>query len=53
MLSNFAGFVKRYKNEIILAVVVSLISLLSFAVGYLAGNYRSQQDIKFIQNSSS
>ena len=52
MLSNFTESVKRYRKEIILAVAVALISLLSFGLGYLAGNYREQQEIKFTQNQN-
>jgi len=35
MVSNFKEFVKAYETTIILVVAVMLISLLSFAVGYL------------------
>lgn len=51
MLSNFIDSVKHHKSEIILAAIVALISLFSFSVGYLAGNYQDQQDIEFIQNT--
>lgn len=52
MLSNLFDTVKRYKNEILIAIIIALISLLSFAVGFMTAKYQNQQDIKFIQNQS-
>jgi hypothetical protein len=52
MLSNIIESVKRYRNEIMLAIIVALISLLSLAIGYIAANYQGQQDIKFIESQN-
>lgn len=53
MLSNFLDYVKRYRNEILIAIIIVLVSLLSFAAGYIVAKYQAQQDIRFIQNSNS
>ena len=39
MLSKFLQFVKKYQAEIILFLGVFLISLLSFAMGYISAKY--------------
>ena len=45
MLSKITTFVKIYKADIILAIGVILISLLSFAVGYIVAKEQFTQSI--------
>jgi len=47
MLSKFLQFVKKYQNDIILVIGVILISLLSFAVGYITAKQKEKEPIKF------
>jgi len=49
MLSKVTTFVKIYKADIILAVGVMLISLLSFAVGYIVAKEQLKQPITIEQ----
>ena len=52
MISNFKEFVKAYEITIILVIAVLLISLLSFAVGYIVAKEQLKQplSIEKIQN---
>lgn len=52
MLSNFKEFVKTHEAMIILIVAVALISLLSFAAGYLVAKEQLKRPliIEKIQN---
>jgi len=45
MLAKLIAFVKRYQNDIILATGVILISLISFAAGYLAAREQLKEPI--------
>lgn len=45
MLSKIFLFVKEYKKDIILIVGVILISLFSFAVGYIASDIKDKEPI--------
>lgn len=47
MLSNFIQIVKKYKNEIILGIIIFLLVMLSFAVGYIAAKYQETKPIIF------
>ncbi len=50
MLAKFFQFVKKYQEEIILFIGVILISLFSFAVGYITANKQQKgAPIKFEQ----
>ncbi len=49
MLSKIKNFVKEHLNDIILLVGVVLISLLSFAAGYIAAKQQDKEPIKFEQ----
>jgi len=51
MLSKIAQFVNRRQADIILVIGVILISLLSFAVGYIAAKEQGKGQIQFIENS--
>jgi len=41
------SWVKRYQVDIILVIGVILISLLSFAIGYITAKYQEREPIKF------
>ena len=47
MLSNFLKFVKKNQQDIILIIGVVLISLLSFAIGFITAKYPSKQPLQF------
>ena len=46
MLSKFIQFVKTHQNDIILLIGVILISLLSFAIGYIVAKEQEKEPIK-------
>jgi hypothetical protein len=46
MLSKIKEFVKRYQADIILVVGVILISLLSFAMGYIVAKQQEKESLK-------
>jgi hypothetical protein len=46
MLSKLSQFVKDHQNDIILLIGVILISLLSFAVGYIVAKQQEKEPIK-------
>jgi len=47
MLTRIKEFVKIYQEEIILFIGVVLISLLSFAAGYIAAKQQEKEPIQF------
>jgi len=47
MLSKIPQFVKKYQADIILFIAVILISLLSFAVGYIVAKQQEETPLKF------
>lgn len=47
MLSKISDFVKLNKNDIILFIGVILISLLSFAIGYIIAKEESKEPLQF------
>ncbi len=47
MLAKFKEFVKEYQADIILLIGVILISLLSFALGYIIAKQEEKEPIKF------
>ncbi|OGZ18872.1 MAG: hypothetical protein A2175_02470 [Candidatus Nealsonbacteria bacterium RBG_13_42_11] len=47
MLSRLLQFVKEHQADIILLIGVILISLLSFAAGYIAARQQEKEPIKF------
>lgn len=51
MLSEIKDFVKDRFNDIILFLIVALLVLLSFAVGYITAKYQSKEPIQ-IESSS-
>lgn len=46
MLAKIQNFVKKYQADIILVIGVILISLLSFAAGYLVAKQQEKEPIK-------
>jgi len=47
MLAKIKQFIKNYQDDIILAIGVILISLLSFAMGYLVAKYQPKEPLRF------
>jgi hypothetical protein len=47
ILSKTIKFVKEYRNDIILTVGVTLISLLSFAAGYITAKQQNIEPLIF------
>lgn len=47
MLTKIKRLVKEYQNDIILVIGVILISLLSFAAGYLSASYEEKKLLQF------
>lgn len=52
MLRKIKDFVKKYQAEIILFIGVVLISLLSFALGYIVAKQQEKEPIKIEYESS-
>lgn len=46
MLSNLKEIVKDRKNDIIILIGIILISLLSFAIGYIMAEYQEREPIE-------
>lgn len=46
MLAKLKSFVKTHLNDILIITAVILISLFSFAAGYLVSDYRQKEPIK-------
>jgi len=46
MLSKLIQFVKAHQADIILVIGVILISLLSFAVGYITAKYQAKEPLR-------
>jgi len=49
MLSKIIQFVKRYQADIILVIGVILISLFSFAMGYIVAKQQEKEPLRFEQ----
>lgn len=49
MLAKIKQFVKKYQKDIILVIGVILISLLSFALGYIVAKIEEKEPIKIEQ----
>ncbi|PJA84964.1 MAG: hypothetical protein CO145_00120 [Candidatus Nealsonbacteria bacterium CG_4_9_14_3_um_filter_37_13] len=52
MLAKIKNFVKTYQSDIILVIGVILISLLSFAMGYIAAKTQEKEPIKIEYENS-
>jgi hypothetical protein len=46
MLSKLLAFVKSHFNDIILFIIVALLIMLSFAIGYITAKYQSKEPIE-------
>ncbi|MBI4359181.1 MAG: hypothetical protein HY577_01150 [Candidatus Nealsonbacteria bacterium] len=46
MLTKLVNFVKDHSQDVILALLVALLSLLSFATGYLTARYQERESIQ-------
>ena len=53
MLAKFTNFVKNHQTDIILAIGVILISLFSFAMGYILRETEEKEPFRFEQLPSS
>jgi len=53
MLAKLIEFIKRHQDDIILTVGVILISLLSFAAGYIVAKQQEKTPIKIEYHESS
>jgi hypothetical protein len=49
MLTKISDFVKAHFSDIILFIIVALLIMLSFAIGYIAGKTGSKTPIKIEQ----
>lgn len=52
MLSEIKEFVKNYQDDIILVIGVILISLLSFAAGFMTAELQEKDPIKIEMNQN-
>ncbi len=52
MLPEIKTFVKTHFNDIMLVIVVVLLCLLSFAVGFLSARHQEKEPIKFEMNNN-
>ncbi|MGB2761991.1 MAG: hypothetical protein WBC21_00415 [Minisyncoccales bacterium] len=52
MLAKIKKFVKQNKEDIILLIGVILISLFSFAMGYIVANEQEKEPIQFEQTKT-
>jgi len=52
MLAKIKEFVKKYQADIILVIGVILISLLSFAIGYIVAKQQEKEPLKIEYESS-
>ncbi len=51
MIAKISNFVKTRFNDIILFLIVALLVLLSFAIGYITAKYQSKEPIKIEQET--
>jgi len=52
MLANIKNFVKNYQADIVLIIGVILISLFSFAAGFITAKYQNKEPIQFEMSNS-
>ena len=46
MIEEVRSFIKTHFNDIILIIIVSLLIMLAFAVGYITAKYQTKEPIK-------
>lgn len=49
MIAKISNFVKNNFNDIMLIIVVALLILLSFAIGFIMAKEQNKQPIQFIE----
>ena len=49
MLADIRNIVKSRKSDIILLITIVLISLLSFAIGYIMAKHQGKEPIEFYE----
>ena len=52
MLSKIKDIVNKRKKDIVLGIIIFLLILLSFSIGYITAKYQPSQPIQFIDNQS-
>ncbi len=51
MLSEIKDFVKAHFNDIMLFVIVALLVMLAFSMGYIAAKYQAKEPIQVINQN--
>ena len=51
MLAEIKDFVKAHFNDIMLFIIVALLIMLAFAVGYITAKYQSKEPIQIINQT--
>ncbi|MEK7080747.1 MAG: hypothetical protein AAB925_02875 [Patescibacteria group bacterium] len=51
ILAKIQGFVKSYFYDTIIFIIVALLIMLSFAVGFIIAKYQDKEPIKIEQNN--
>lgn len=53
IINSIEKFIKKNKRDIILVIIIVLISMFSFAVGYITANYKieTETNIKVINSN--
>lgn len=52
MLSEIKNFVKNKSNDIMLFIVIALLVMLSFAIGYIMAKYETKEPIQIIESTN-
>lgn len=52
MLSEIKNFVKNKSNDIMLFIIVALLVMLSFAIGYIIAKYETKEPIRIIESTN-
>lgn len=52
MLTKTKELVNKHKNDILLTILIILISMLSFASGFITAKYQAKEPIVIEENSS-
>jgi len=52
MLAKFTEIVNKHRKDATLGIIVFLLMLLAFSMGYITAKYRPTQPIQFIDNQN-
>ena len=52
MIAKIKDFVKNHFYDIMLIIIVGLLVMLAFAIGYIAGKYQSKTPIQFEKHAT-